>query len=128
MRELSTGYLASLSPKTRNVNNLIQFSGTASNSSVIFWPLSKIDYDKITKFLTENLGVNISQDGLITTYIPPAPPPIPLTDQAQSALSDIQSQTPMLIAIGETFAPKTRDYLKTMQIHKASQAKFSTYS
>lgn len=61
---------------------------------------------------TKKLDVHISEEGSITTSIPPQPP---LRDQAQSAFSNIQSQAPMIVAMGESFGPQTQAYVKALQ-------------
>lgn len=64
---------------------------------------------------TLNKGVHIAKDGQVTSFDPPPPPPPPLKEQAQSALSEVQSQAPMLVAMGECFGPRTQAYVKALQ-------------
>lgn len=81
---MSGQYYASLDMDTRNVNHLVIYDGkvTAPN----YYALSEADYKKIKHLIMEEeLGVNIAENGLITTYILPSPP---LKEQADQALED----------------------------------------
>lgn len=81
---MSGQYYASLDMDTRNVNHLVIYDGkvTAPN----YYVLSEADYQKIKHLIMEEeLGVNIAENGLITTYILPS---IPVKEQAQQALAE----------------------------------------
>ncbi|WP_272915735.1 hypothetical protein [Aristophania vespae] len=53
------------------------------------------------------------QNGKIINYTSP-PLPVPLKDQAQSVLSSIQSQAPMIVAMGQIFGSQTQAYVKAL--------------
>lgn len=54
------------------------------------------------------------KDGVIVDYTPPATP-IPLTTQAQSAMSWVNEQASLASAMGETFTDDMKAYVKALR-------------
>lgn len=78
-------------------------------------PLSELlplSADFWQKHITEPQTSQAVQDGTIVAYTPPPPP---LKDQANAAMQQIQQQASMVSAMGETFGPSMRDYVKALR-------------
>lgn len=80
-------------------------------------PLSELlplSADFWQKHITEPQTSQAVQDGTIVAYTPPPYVP-PLKDQANAAMQHVQQQASMVSAMGETFGPSMRDYVKALR-------------
>lgn len=86
-------------------------------------PASLPALDSLTPITAEEFQRQYSQkvrtdwqivDGKIAPY-QQSRPPIPLKDQASAAMQQVQQQATLVTAMGDTFGPKMRDYVKSLR-------------
>ncbi|MDF7675078.1 hypothetical protein PT277_05175 [Acetobacteraceae bacterium ESL0709] len=117
-QEYPARYYASYDVKAPQPTSVTGWYDTWSLSSVAQVPpasemiaMTEEEWNDQTNFrLPCGRGV---QDGKIIDYQAP-PAPVPLKDQAQSTLAFIQSQAPMIVAMGESFGEQTKAYIKAL--------------
>lgn len=85
-------------------------SNVPSASEMI--PVTETQWNDTTTFrLPMGKGV---KDGVIVDYTPPVTP-VPLTTQAQSAMSWVNEQAALASAMGETFTDDMKAYVKALR-------------
>ncbi|MXV44381.1 hypothetical protein GS501_04880 [Saccharibacter sp. 17.LH.SD] len=75
-------------------------------------PLTQEQWD--WHFLSGNSQAQINADGTVSRYMPPPPAPVPLSRKARRAMDSVESQSSVVLAMGETFGPLMRAYVKKL--------------
>lgn len=86
-------------------------------------PVTEVQWND-TKTFRIPMGKGV-KDGVIVDYTPPATP-IPLTTQAQSAMSWVNEQASLASAMGETFTDDMKAYVKALRDIISGSDKTST--
>ncbi|GBQ08742.1 hypothetical protein [Saccharibacter floricola] len=100
-------YFVRINPETTIVQNFYSIPPGEAVEDPSFHEITCDDFEHFSK----QSGAQW-KNGTLSVYTPPPPP---LTQQAQNALQIVQQKAAMITAMGETFGPKMRDYVKTLQ-------------